>query len=77
MLELARKGYGSPEIVATGFVVRVGDPEFGVLLIGCVHDLEGVLADKFVVTVHEHLDIVFITIVEGCIENVVGGKVSF
>lgn len=76
MIELRAHASASAEPVVVSFIIGVGNKQVLLLLVSRVHDLEGVLAYKLVVPVHEHLHIVFVAEVVGGIHNIVCGIVS-
>ena len=75
---MVRVGTHSPtttEPIVVGFIVRVGYEEIGLLLVGCVHDLESIFTNKLIIPIHEHLHIILVAVVVGRVHNVVSCKV--
>ncbi len=81
MLEVRVHTFRSSKSKEIRFIIRVGNPNLFIFflfqLVSRVHDLESILAYKLIITVHQHLHIIFITEIEPCIDNIISSKSSF
>lgn len=80
MLEIRVHTFGSSKSKEIRFIIGVGNPHLFILslfwLVSRVHDLESILTNKLIISIHQHLHIIFITEVEPCIDDIISSKSS-